>query len=78
MIMGSTLLWDHKEVSASSRFQDMEVNHLANFDCAVDGSGNEIGFTYSYQVQDMTPGLVVTCDTNANTCVTTSPGRKKR
>ena len=35
-------------------------------------AGQAIGSTYAYHVQSIAPGLVVVCDTNANTCVTAS------
>jgi hypothetical protein len=44
---------------------------------AVNGAGTEQGFTYSFQSPDITPGLVVQCDTNANTCTTVGSGGGK-
>ncbi|TKA24245.1 hypothetical protein B0A50_06009 [Salinomyces thailandicus] len=38
----------------------------------VNAAGNEVAVQYSLRSADITPGLVVTCDTTANTCVTTS------
>ncbi|KAK5132966.1 hypothetical protein LTR08_008329 [Meristemomyces frigidus] len=37
-------------------------------------TGGQIGTQYSFQSAQINPGLVVTCDTTANTCVTTKAG----
>lgn len=40
--------------------------------------GRKIGVTYGYASGSIYPGLVVTCNTNQNTCVTTTAADKRR
>jgi len=40
----------------------------------VNAAGKEVGFQYSLNQPDEMPGLVVTCNTALNTCVTTKAG----
>ncbi|KAI7220945.1 hypothetical protein KC333_g2055 [Hortaea werneckii] len=43
----------------------------------VNSAGSQQAMQYSLRSPDIMPGLVVTCDTNANTCVTTQRPSKK-
>ncbi|KAI7283080.1 hypothetical protein KC345_g3140 [Hortaea werneckii] len=43
----------------------------------VDAQGSQQAMQYSLRSPDIMPGLVLTCDTNANTCVTTERPSKK-
>jgi hypothetical protein len=71
-MMESLLLLECRGVSTESARSQL-ITTLADLN-AVDGTGTEQGFTYSYQVADITPGLVVSCNTQTNTCTTVSSG----
>ncbi len=68
-MMARIVQWAHKEVSSSAI---PYCEHETDLE-AVSG-GTEEGFTYAYQSGQITPGLVVTCNTAQNTCVTTTHG----
>ena len=70
----STLRSDRKEASLLTVYTHMYTQKHVLMIFAVNALGAQVGFQYSIRSAEINSGRVVTCDTTANTCVTTNPG----